>query len=105
MPLLRTLTTKIKTKISSPAASPTASPSPSPTSPHVSSFEKMSGRKDHDQQHHCRHDGAVQQQQRPEAYVRADSFISSPPSTPKETTDRREKRVSRFREELDFGEE
>jgi hypothetical protein len=86
MPLLRTLTTKIKTKIS-----PSTSPSTSPTSPQVSSFEKMSGRKDQ---------GAVQ---RPESYMRMDSFIT-PPSTPKET-DRKDKRVSRFREELDFGDE
>jgi hypothetical protein len=101
MPLLRTLTTKIKTKISSPSVSP----STSPTSPQVSSFEKMGGRRDqhththqHEQQH--QHQGAVQ---RPESYVRVDSFIASPPGTPKESMARREKRVSRFREELDFG--
>jgi hypothetical protein len=108
MPLLRTLTTKIKTKISSPSVSP----STSPTSPQVSSFEKMSGRRDqhtltlthtHEQQHQHhqhQHQGAVQ---RPESYVRVDSFIASPPGTPKESMARREKRVSRFREELDFG--
>jgi hypothetical protein len=108
MPLLRTLTTKIKTKISSPSVSP----STSPTSPQVSSFEKMSGRRDqhtltlthtHEQQHQHhqhQHQGAVQ---RPESYVRVDSFIVSPPGTPKESMARREKRVSRFREELDFG--
>jgi hypothetical protein len=108
MPLLRTLTTKIKTKISSPSVSP----STSPTSPQVSSFEKMSGRRDqhtltlthtHEQQHQHhqhQHQGAVQ---RPESYVRVDSFIASPPGTPKESMGRREKRVSRFREELDFG--
>jgi hypothetical protein len=101
MPLLRSLTTKIKTKISSPSVSP----STSPTSPQVSSFEKMGGRRDqhththqHEQQH--QHQGAVQ---RPESYVRVDSFIASPPGTPKESMARREKRVSRFREELDFG--
>jgi hypothetical protein len=109
MPLLRSLTTKIKTKISSPSVSP----STSPTSPQVSSFEKMSGRRDqhththsltltqkHEQQHQHQHQGAVQ---RPESYVRVDSFIASPPGTPKEGMARREKRVSRFREELDFG--
>jgi hypothetical protein len=113
MPLLRSLTTKIKTKISSPSVSP----STSPTSPQVSSFEKMSGRRDqhthththsltltqkHEQQHQHQHQhqGAVQ---RPESYVRVDSFIASPPGTPKESMARREKRVSRFREELDFG--
>jgi hypothetical protein len=101
MPLLRTLTTKIKTKISSPSVSP----STSPTSPQVSSFEKMGGRRDqhthtHEQQHQHQHQGAVQ---RPESYVRVDSFIASPPGTPKESMARREKRVSRFREELDFG--
>jgi ABC-type Zn2+ transport system substrate-binding protein/surface adhesin len=51
-------------------------------------------------QHQHQHQGAVQ---RPESYVRVDSFIASPPGTPKETMARREKRVSRFREELDFG--
>jgi hypothetical protein len=99
MPLLRTLTTKIKTKISSPSVSP----STSPTSPQVSSFEKMGGRRDqhtHTHEQHQQHQGAVQ---RPESYVRVDSFIASPPGTPKESMARREKRVSRFREELDFG--
>ncbi|KAJ4984886.1 hypothetical protein SVAN01_09580 [Stagonosporopsis vannaccii] len=87
MALLRTLTTKIKTKMS-----PSSSPNTSPTSPHVSSFEKVSGRKDYSVQ-------------RPEAQPRMDSFIEDDDvyEAPKETeteTDKKDRRVSRFREEL-----
>lgn len=85
MALLRTLTTKIKTKMS-----PSSSPNTSPTSPQVSSFEKVSGRKDYSVQ-------------RPEAQSRIDSFIEDDDvyEAPKEReSEKKERRVSRFREEL-----
>lgn len=83
MALLRTLTTKIKTKMS-PATTPTTSP----TSPQVSSFERVSGHKDYSVP-------------RPETQVRMDSFIDDEDvyEAPKET-EKKEKRVSRFREEF-----
>lgn len=83
MALLRTLTTKIKTKMS-----PSSSPTTSPTSPPVSSFERISGRKDFSVQ-------------RPETQTRIDSFIEDDDvcETPKET-EKKNRRVSRFREEL-----
>ncbi|KAJ8108441.1 hypothetical protein OPT61_g8172 [Boeremia exigua] len=83
MALLRTLTTKIKTKMS-----PSSSPSTSPTSPQVSSFERVSGRKDFGVE-------------RPEAQARMDSLIDDDDvyETPKET-EKKDRRVSRFREEL-----
>ncbi|KAF3005044.1 hypothetical protein E8E13_009283 [Curvularia kusanoi] len=83
MALLRTLTTKIKTKMS-----PSSSPTTSPTSPQVSSFERLNGRKDYSVQ-------------RPETQVRMDSFIDDDDvyEAPKEA-EKKEKRVSRFREEF-----
>ena len=83
MALLRTLTTKIKTKMS-----PSSSPTTSPTSPQVSSFERVDGRKDYSVQ-------------RPETQTRMDSFIEDDDvyEAPKET-EKKDKRVSRFREEL-----
>jgi hypothetical protein len=82
MALLRTLTTKIKTKMS-----PSSSPTTSPTSPQIPSFERVSGRKDYSVQ-------------RPETQTRTDSFIDDDVyETPKES-DKKDRRVSRFREEL-----
>lgn len=83
MAILRTLTTKIKTKMS-----PSSSPTTSPTSPQVSSFERVSGRKEFSMQ-------------RPEAQTRMDSFIAEDDvyEAPKET-EKKDRRVSRFREEL-----
>ncbi|KZM23373.1 uncharacterized protein EKO05_0009755 [Ascochyta rabiei] len=83
MAILRTLTTKIKTKMS-----PSSSPTTSPTSPQVSSFERVSGRKDFSMQ-------------RPGTQLRTDSFTQYGDvyEAPKET-EKKEKRVSRFREEL-----
>jgi hypothetical protein len=83
MALLRTLTTKIKTKMS-----PSSSPTTSPTSPQVSSFERVSGRKEFSTQ-------------RPETQARIDSFIEDHDvyEAPKET-EKKDRRVSRFREEL-----
>ncbi|KAF1844058.1 uncharacterized protein K460DRAFT_368927 [Cucurbitaria berberidis CBS 394.84] len=93
MPLLRTLTTKIKTVIS-PSASPTSSAESSPTSPQVSSFEVVNGRKE----------GAMAIK-RPETYPRSDSFMTDASNASRENVDYAEKkhRMSRFREELDVG--
>ncbi|KAF9701163.1 hypothetical protein EKO04_000552 [Ascochyta lentis] len=83
MAILRTLTTKIKTKMS-----PSSSPTTSPTSPQVSSFERVSGRKDFSME-------------RPVTQMRTDSFIEDGDvyEAPKET-EKKNRRVSRFREEL-----
>ncbi|KAJ4412788.1 hypothetical protein N0V91_000550 [Didymella pomorum] len=72
MAILRTLTTKIKTKMS-----PTSSPTTSPTSPQVSSFEM-----------------------RPESQIRMDSFIDDDVYEAPKETEKKDRRVSRFREEL-----
>lgn len=82
MAILRTLTTKIKTKMS-----PTSSPTTSPTSPQVSSFEMVSGRKDYSVQ-------------RPESQIRMDSFIDDDVYEAPKETEKKDRRVSRFREEL-----
>lgn len=82
MAILRTLTTKIKTKMS-----PSSSPTTSPTSPQVSSFEKVSGRKDYSVQ-------------RPESQKRMDSFIDDDVDEAPKETEKKDRRVSRFREEL-----
>jgi hypothetical protein len=86
MPLLRSLTTKIKTAIS---------PSSSPTSPRETSsgFEVLAGRKETD--HY-----AVK---RPETNARMDSFIIE--ESAQEWTHKKQRRVSRFREELGLNEE
>lgn len=84
MAILRTLTTKLKTKMTH-----SSSPTTSPTSPQVSSFERVSGCKDFSMQ-------------RPEAQTRMDSFMEDDDviyEAPKET-EKKDKRVSRFREEL-----
>lgn len=83
MAILRTLTTKIKTKMS-PSSSPTTT---SPTSPQVSSFERVSGRKDYSVQ-------------RPQSQTRMDSFIDDDVYEAPKETEKKERRVSRFREEL-----
>lgn len=82
MAILRTLTTKIKTKMS-----PTSSPNTSPTSPQVSSFERVSGRKDYSVQ-------------RPKSQTRMDSFIDDDVFEAPKETEKKDRRVSRFREEL-----
>ena len=82
MAILRTLTTKIKTKMS-----PTSSPTTSPTSPQVSSFERVSGRKDYSVQ-------------RPESQTRMDSFIDDDVYEAPKEIEKKDRRVSRFREEL-----
>lgn len=104
MPLLRTLTTKIKTAIS-PSSSPTASP----TSP---SFQVVSGRKE----------GGLVIKRTSEAHIRIDSFLDTDErkelaKTPTRSasssdgegesnfTERKQRRLSRFREELGVGEE
>ncbi|OAK99877.1 hypothetical protein IQ06DRAFT_152246 [Phaeosphaeriaceae sp. SRC1lsM3a] len=78
MPILRSLTTKIKVAIS-PSASPSSSPTSSPTG-----FEVISGRRESD--------GYTVK--RPETSMRTDSFITD------ETAQAKQRRVSRFREEL-----
>ena len=82
MAILRTLTTKIKTKMS-----PSSSPTSSPTSPQVSSFERVSGRKDYSVQ-------------RPMSQTRIDSFIDEDVYEAPKEIEKKDKRVSRFREEL-----
>ncbi|KAF1920354.1 hypothetical protein BDU57DRAFT_552770 [Ampelomyces quisqualis] len=85
MPLLRNLTTKLKT-----AMSPSASPSSSPTSaPSPSGFEVLAGRRES-------HGFAMK---RPETNPRVDSFVTD------ETSQAKQRRVSRFREELGLCEE
>jgi hypothetical protein len=86
MPILRNLTTKIKTAIS-PSGSPVTSPTSSPSS--SSGFEVLSGRRESD--------GFTVK--RPETTARVDSFMTE------ETSQAKQKRVSRFREELGFDEE
>jgi hypothetical protein len=88
MPIFRTLTTKIKTSLS-----PSSSPEQSPTSPQASSFEKLSGRKEV-----C--DITVK---RPEVQGRIDSFMSQGSNASNESVEeKKQRRQSRFREELDF---
>ncbi|KAF1928996.1 uncharacterized protein M421DRAFT_4819 [Didymella exigua CBS 183.55] len=82
MAILRTLTTKIKTKMS-----PSSSPATSPTSPQVSSFERVSGRKDYSVQG-------------PESQRRMDSFVDDDVYEAPKETEKKDRRVSRFREEL-----
>ncbi|KAF3047430.1 hypothetical protein E8E12_005937 [Didymella heteroderae] len=74
--------TPIKTKMS-----PTSSPTTSPTSPQVSSFERVGGRKDYGVQ-------------RPESQTRMDSFIDDDVYEAPKETEKKDRRVSRFREEL-----
>jgi hypothetical protein len=81
MPTLRNLTTRIKTAIS-----PSSSPSTSPTSSPSSGFEVLSGRREGD--------GFTVK--RPETTARVDSFNMTD-----ESSQAKQKRVSRFREELD----
>ncbi|KAH5214970.1 hypothetical protein HBI62_181510 [Parastagonospora nodorum] len=83
MPLLRNLTTKIKTAIS-PSSSPVASPTSSP-----SGFEVLSGRRE----------GDGYTVKRPETSARVDSFMTG------EMSQAKARRVSRFREELEFEHE
>jgi hypothetical protein len=92
MPLLRTLTTKIKTAIS-----PSSSPATSPTSPQnqTSSFEVVGGRKE----------GGITLK-RPETHFRMDSFMTDVSNTSKvDLTENKQRRISRFREELDAGDD
>jgi hypothetical protein len=93
MPIFRTLTTKIKTSLS-PSSSPESSPDQSPTSPQVSSFERISGRKE----------GAVSGAvKRPEAQTRVDSYMTQGSNASNESVEeKKQHRLSRFREELDF---
>jgi hypothetical protein len=81
MPILRNLTTKIKTAIS-PSSSPSSSPTSSP-----SGFEVLQGRRETD--------GYTVT--RPETNARVDSFMTE------ETSQAKQRRVSKFREELDFA--
>jgi hypothetical protein len=83
MPTLRNLTTRLKTAIS-PSSSPTTSPTSATLSP-TSGFEVLSGRRE----------GDSFTVKRPETNARVDSF------TIDETSQAKQKRVSRFREELD----
>lgn len=91
MPIFRTLTTKLKTSLSS---SPDSSPEQSPTSPQVSSFAKINGRKE------ASVSGAVK---RPEVQARADSYMTQSSNASNESVEeKKQRRMSRFREELDF---
>lgn len=93
MPIFRTLTTKIKTSLS-PSSSPETSPDGSPTSPQVSSFERISGRKEGGVS------GAVK---RPEVQTRVDSYMTQGSNASNESVEeKKQRRLSRFREELDF---
>jgi hypothetical protein len=83
MPILRNFTTKIKTAIT-----PSSSPVTSPTST-ASGFEVLGGRRENDNY----------MVTRPETSVRVDSFTSD------EWAQKKQRRVSRFREELGGGEE
>jgi hypothetical protein len=83
MPTLRNLTTRLKTAIS-PSSSPTTSPTSATSSP-TSGFEVLSGRRE----------GDAFTVKRPETNARVDSFTTD------ETSQAKQKRVSRFREELD----
>jgi hypothetical protein len=92
MPIFRTLTTKLKTSLS--PSSPDSSPDQSPTSPQVSSFEKINGRKEGSV------GGAVK---RPEVQARADSYMTQASNASNESVEeKKQRRMSRFREELDF---
>ena len=84
MPILRAITTKIKTAIS-PSSSPSSSPTSS-TSSTSSGFEVLSGR---------REGGCTVK--RAETQAREDSFMASRESV---VSNKKQKRVSRFREEL-----
>ncbi|KAF1946667.1 hypothetical protein EJ02DRAFT_217156 [Clathrospora elynae] len=87
MPLLRTLTTKIKTSFS-----PSPSPETSPTSPKVSSFAVVSGRKE---------GGATVN--KPETQNRVNSFMTQGSNASNESVEeKKQRRISRFKEELDF---
>ncbi|KAF2130065.1 hypothetical protein P153DRAFT_385302 [Dothidotthia symphoricarpi CBS 119687] len=88
MPLLRSITTKIMTVIS-PSSSPTTSPTSS-----VSSFEVVSGRK-----------AGGMNASRPDVYMRNDSFMHEEMVKAVEKTEKKNRRISRFREELDVGDE
>ncbi|KAF2031880.1 hypothetical protein EK21DRAFT_62300 [Setomelanomma holmii] len=93
MPILRNLTTKIKTAIS-----PSTSPTTSPTRSQTSGFEVVSGR---------REGGMIVK--RPETNERMDSFMTNSTSNAsQESVDwsqRKTRRISRFREELGAGDE
>jgi hypothetical protein len=92
MPIFRTLTTKIKTSFS-PSSSPDTSPVQSPTSLQLSSFEKVSGRKE----------TSDVTAKRPEVQGRIDSFMTQGSNASNESVEeRKQRRQSRFREELDF---
>ncbi|KAI8939623.1 hypothetical protein NX059_003384 [Plenodomus lindquistii] len=102
MPLLRNLTTKIKTAIS-----PSSSPTSSPTSPETSSFQVVSGRKE----------GSITVKRPNETPIRMDSFtegddkeLAKPRSGSSSDgegsfAERKQRRISRFREELGVGDE
>jgi hypothetical protein len=93
MPIFRTLTTKLKTSLS-PSSSPDSSPDQSPTSLQVSSFEKGNGRKE------AGVTGAVK---RPEVQARVDSYMTQASNASNESVEeKKQRRMSRFREELDF---
>ncbi|KAH8724549.1 hypothetical protein GQ44DRAFT_251564 [Phaeosphaeriaceae sp. PMI808] len=99
MPLFSNLTTKIRTTFS---ISPSSSPSSSPTSSHPSTgFEVRAGR---------RESGFVVK--RPKTTDRVDSFMTDmmdeTPNASQESVDstpKKQRRVSRFREELSFEDE
>lgn len=106
MPLLRNLTIKLKIAIS-----PSSSPTTSPTSPQISSFQVVSGRKE----------GAVAVKRPSETHLRVDSFIEGEEKGLKKArsgssseaegegegsfAERKQRRISRFREELGAGDE
>lgn len=90
MPILRSLTTKIKTVIS-----PSPSPTISPTSPNTSSFEVIGSRKQ----------GGVGVT-RTDSHTGIDSFIHEElikAAEKTEKSEKKERRISRFREELGVG--
>jgi hypothetical protein len=95
MPILRTLTMKIKTAIS---ISPSSSPTSSPTGSQTSGFDVVSGRRE----------GGFTVK-RPETSTRMDSFMTDGTSNAsQESVDwsqKKTRRVSRFREELGVGDE
>ncbi|RMZ70554.1 hypothetical protein GMOD_00000661 [Pyrenophora seminiperda CCB06] len=95
MPIFRTLTTKIKTSFST-SSSPETSPYNSPTFSHQpSSFERISGRKDGN--------AVVAGNKRPEPQARVDSFMTQGSNMSNDSVEeKKQKRISRFREELDF---
>ncbi|EFQ87104.1 hypothetical protein CFE70_005507 [Pyrenophora teres f. teres 0-1] len=95
MPIFRTLTTKLKTSLSA-SSSPDTSPYNLPTSSHQpSSFERVSGRKEEN--------ASTTANKRPEVQARVDSFMTQGSNMSNESVDeKKRKRISRFREELDF---